>query len=202
VVSWLLDAVARHATAASSDLFCVPFRGARQRARLPTVQTTPPAAPGALYSAFAPQAVLRALPLPAARAEACGCRPPPARRLRVRRRLPHAARPPNTRLTLACRVCRLQPESEVVPYRAGASRGAERRGEARASPPPKSSACHEVTYELRRSWYWNWSARCGVPVRCNLHGCIGEGRAKRGFGQRCSSVRSARQRADRRNTNH
>jgi hypothetical protein len=40
----------------------------------------------------------------------------------------------------------------------------------------------------------NWSARCGV--RCNLHGCIGEGRAKRGFGQRCSSVRSARQRAD------
>ena len=56
---WLLDAVARHATAASSDLFCVPFRGARQRARLPTVQTTPAAAPGALYSAFAPQAATR-----------------------------------------------------------------------------------------------------------------------------------------------
>jgi hypothetical protein len=126
---WLLDAVARHATAASSDLFCVPFRGARQRARLPTVQTTPPAAPGALYSAFAPQAVLRALPLPAARAEACGCRPPHARRLRVRRRLPHAARPPNTRLTPACRVCRLQPESEV---RAGVSHGAEGGAERRA----------------------------------------------------------------------
>ena len=56
---WLLDAVARHATAASSDFFCVPVRGARQRARLPTVQTTPPADPGALYGAFAPQAATR-----------------------------------------------------------------------------------------------------------------------------------------------
>jgi hypothetical protein len=116
---WLLDAVARHATAASSDLFCVPFRGARQRARLPTVQTTPPAAPGALYSAFAPQAVLRALPLPAARAEACGCRPPHARRLRVRR-------PPHARLTPASCVCgrtpqaagAAAPESKALPSRA------------------------------------------------------------------------------------
>ena len=56
---WLLDAVARHATAASSDFFCVPVRGARQRARLPTVQATPPADPGALYGAFAPQAAAR-----------------------------------------------------------------------------------------------------------------------------------------------
>ena len=31
----------RHATAASSDFFCVPFGGARQRARLPTVLKTP-----------------------------------------------------------------------------------------------------------------------------------------------------------------
>ena len=63
---------------------------------------------------------------PLTASSACGCRVSPACRLRVRRRLPHAARPPNTRLTPACRVCRLQPESEVVPYRAGASRGAER----------------------------------------------------------------------------
>jgi hypothetical protein len=56
---WLLFAVAHHATAASSDFFCVPFRGGRQRARLPTVQTTPPMAPGALYGAFALQAATR-----------------------------------------------------------------------------------------------------------------------------------------------
>ena len=31
----------RHATAASSDFFCVPFGGGRQRERLPTVQKTP-----------------------------------------------------------------------------------------------------------------------------------------------------------------
>ena len=112
---WLLDAVARHATTASSDFFCVPFRGARQRARLPTVQTTPPAAPGALYGAFAPQPATRtpsassacrcrpphtllaacapqAVAPCASQAAAAGCRPPNrppnARRLRVRRRLP------------------------------------------------------------------------------------------------------------------
>ncbi len=44
--------------------------------------------------------LLRALPLPAARAEACGCRPPHASRLRVRRRLPPAAR----RSPNACRL--------------------------------------------------------------------------------------------------
>jgi len=74
---WLLDAVARRATAASSDFFCVPFRRARQRARLPTVQTTPPLAPGALYGAFAPQAATRT---PTA-SSACGSvRLPPAAR--------------------------------------------------------------------------------------------------------------------------
>ena len=129
--------------------------------------------------------MLRALPLPAARAEACGCRPPHARRLRVRRRLSHAARPPNTRLTPACRVCRLQPESEVVPYRAGASRGY-------VTLPSRGY----VTL-VRRSRFRLVGPVTGV--RCNLHRrdggfntmrCIGEGRAKRGFGQRCS-VRSA-----------
>jgi len=44
-------------------------------------------------------------------------------------RTPHARLTPAPNTRLACRVCRLQPESEVVPYRAGASRGAERRGE-------------------------------------------------------------------------
>ena len=132
---WLLDAVARHATAASSDLFCVPFRGARQRARLPTVQTTPPAAPGALYSAFAPQAVLRALPLPAARAEACGCRPPPARRLRVRR-------PPHARLTPAGCVC-----GRRLPHRSrrhclrGRACGAKRRGGGPAAASAVAARC-------------------------------------------------------------
>jgi len=67
------------------------LRGARQRARLPTVQTTPPLAPGALYGAFAPQAATRT---PTA-SSACGSvRLPPAARkpVRVRRRLPPAAR--------------------------------------------------------------------------------------------------------------
>ena len=35
----------RHATAASNDFFCVPFGGARHRARLPTVQTAAVALP-------------------------------------------------------------------------------------------------------------------------------------------------------------
>ena len=53
------------------------LRGARQRARLPTVQTTPPLAPGALYGAFAPQAATRT---PTA-SSACGSvRLPPAAR--------------------------------------------------------------------------------------------------------------------------
>ena len=107
---WLLDAVARHATAASSDLFCVPFRGARQRARLPTVQTTPPADPGALYGAFAPQAVLRALPLPAARAASV--------------RLPPAARSP-----AACAAAGCRPGVEAaLPSRASVRREEARRG--------------------------------------------------------------------------
>jgi len=105
--------------------FCVPVRGARQRARLPAVQTTSPAAPGALYGAFAPpQAATRS---PTA-SSACGCRPPHARRLRVRHRPPHAARPPGARLTPASCVCagfRASPKL-CLPYssRAGASRGA------------------------------------------------------------------------------
>jgi len=35
----------RHATAASNGFFCVPFGGARHRARLPTVQTAAVALP-------------------------------------------------------------------------------------------------------------------------------------------------------------
>ena len=130
---WLLDAVARHATTASSDFFCVPFRGARQRARLPTVQTTPPAAPGALYGAFAPQPATRT---PSA-SSACRCRPPHARRLRVRRR-PHA------RLTLASCVCTgFRPSPKLCLRgleRAAARRGAERRGEARRGAERRGEA--------------------------------------------------------------
>ncbi len=37
---WLLDAVARHATAASSDFFCVPF-GGRANGRVSTPRPTP-----------------------------------------------------------------------------------------------------------------------------------------------------------------
>jgi len=76
---WLLDAVARHATAASSDLFCVPFRGARQRARLPTVQTTPPAAPGALIQCVCAAGSATRTPT-ASNARAGSVRLPPAAR--------------------------------------------------------------------------------------------------------------------------
>ena len=87
---------------------------------------------------------------------ACGCRPPHARRLRVRRRLPPAARPPHAR-RLSVRH-RLPPESKALPSRASVRRAetgvAAGRGRvvyrlciARASPPPKSraAACVSVS---------------------------------------------------------
>ena len=80
---WLLDAVARHATAASSDFFAFPFGGrangrvyrqCRQRPQRPREPCT---------VRFAPQAATRT---PSA-SSACGCRPKKRRGVRRDRRL-------------------------------------------------------------------------------------------------------------------
>ena len=86
---WLLDAVARHATAASSDFFCVPF-GGRANGRVCQQYLQRPQRPREPCTVRLRRRLLRALPLPAARAAAArrtlagcvcaaGCRTPHAR---------------------------------------------------------------------------------------------------------------------------
>ena len=83
---WLLDAVARHATAASSDFFCVPF-GGRANGRVCQQYLQRPQRPREPCTVRLRRRLLRALPLPAARAAAArrtlagcvcaaGCRTP------------------------------------------------------------------------------------------------------------------------------
>ena len=135
---WLLDAVARHATAASSDFFCVPF-GGRANGRVCQQYLQRPQRPREPCTVRLRRRLL-ATRTPTA--------PPHTRRLRVRRRLPHAACPPNARLTplptAACaqasaRVRSCVPscfEGGSEPRRGEARRGAERR----ASPPRRTSS--------------------------------------------------------------
>jgi hypothetical protein len=77
----------------------------------------------------------------------CGCRPPHARRLRVRPQAAAGCRSPNARLMptgcppVACAQASARVRS--LAFEGGeraAAAGAERRGEARASPPPKCAA--------------------------------------------------------------
>ena len=86
---WLLDAVARHATAASSDFFCVPF-GGRANGRVCQQYLQRPQRPREPCTVRLRRRLLRALPLPTARAAAArrtlagcvcaaGCRTPHAR---------------------------------------------------------------------------------------------------------------------------
>ena len=148
---WLLDAVARHATAASSDFFCVPF-GGRANGRV-CQQYLRPQRPREPCTVRLRRRLL-ATRAPTA-SNACGCHPPHARRLRVRRRLPHAACPPNARLTpRPCQllpVRRLPPESEVVCFEGGSEprprRGAHRRRAERAVRP----VCVECVRRVRAS---------------------------------------------------
>ena len=146
---WLLDAVARHATAASSDFFCVPF-GGRANGRVCQQYLQRPQRPRELGTVRLRRRLLHGLLATRAptASSACGCHPPHTRRLRVRRRLPHAACPPNARLTplptAACaqasaRVRSCVPscfEGGSEPRRGEARRGAERR----ASPPRRTSS--------------------------------------------------------------
>ena len=74
---------------------------------------------------------------------ACGCRPPHARRLRVRRRLPPTARPPHAR-RLSVRH-RLPPESKALP-----SRASVRRAETGAWPPGEGALCIDCVSRAHR----------------------------------------------------
>ena len=154
---WLLDAVARHATAASSDFFCVPF-GGRANGRVCQQYLQRPQRPREPCTVRLRRRRLLATRTPTA-SSACGCRPPHARRLRVRRRLPHAACPPNARLTplptAACEQASARVRSCVPscfvggsePRRGEVRRGAHRRRAERAVRP----VCVECVRRVRAS---------------------------------------------------
>jgi hypothetical protein len=145
---WLLDAVARHATAASSDFLRSRSGGAPTGASTGSADNAP-CGPGcpvrcvcAAAGCYALSHCQQRVRLPPATRSPAACAPNAAAR-----RTP-AWRPPNAR---QLRVRRLPRESEVVPssyiqfdFEGGSEPrrvvSAEGRGEARASPPPKSSA--------------------------------------------------------------
>ena len=119
---WLLDAVARHATAASSDFFAFPF-GGRANGRVYRQCRQRPQRTRVPCTVRLRRRLLRALPLPAARA--AGVRLPPA-----------ARSPESKRQCLRGRACGAKRREEERAWARGAR--ARARLETGGVAPPKS----------------------------------------------------------------